>query len=332
MTKGEQEQKVSPSEFMRQLRPELYSDTSDRTTYLLDGTTLEYCLDTITARNQTHDFEIFCRKLCERTICPNLKPATGPEGGGDSKADTETIPVADEIATLTYVGEPNSGKERWAFAFSAKKTWAEKARNDVAGIVETQRGYQKVYCITAQFARAKDRARVEDELTKKYGLTVTILDRSWIVEQVVGGDRRDLAFNYLGVGQEIADARRLGPTDYSRSRQLENIEKLVANPDAFSGMEMQRVTEALVAAKLSRNLERPRTETDGRFARAVRLAERDGTFRQKLEANYEGIWTAFWWFDDVAHLNAGYDAFEKLVIDTDRNDGARTRVASIPIG
>jgi hypothetical protein len=317
MTEGVEKKKVSPSEFMRQLRPALYSDTSDRTTYLLDATTLEYRLETITARNQTHDFELFCRKLCERTICPNLKPATGPEGGGDSKADTETIPVADEIATLTYVGEPNSGKERWAFAFSAKKTWAEKARNDVAGIVETQRGYQKVYCVTAQFARAKDRARVEDELTKKYGLTVTILDRSWIVEQVVDGDRRDLAFNYLGVGQEIADARRLGPTDYSRSRQLEDVEKLIGNPDAFSGMEMQRVTEALVAAKLSRNLERPRTETDGRFARAVRLAERDGTSRQTLEAHYEWIWTAFWWFDDVAHLNASYDAFEKLVIDTD---------------
>lgn len=256
MTEGVEKKKVSPSEFMRQLRPALYSDTSDRTTYLLDATTLEYRLDTITARNQTHDFELFCRKLCERTICPNLKPATGPEGGGDSKADTETIPVADEIATLTYVGEPNSGKERWAFAFSAKKTWAEKARNDVAGIVETQRGYHKVYCVTAQFARAKDRARVEDELTKKYGLTVTILDRSWIVEQVVDGDRRDLAFNYLGVGQEIADARRLGPTDYSRSRQLEDFEKLIGNPDAFSGMEMQRVTEALLAAKLSRNLER----------------------------------------------------------------------------
>ncbi|MBK9160474.1 MAG: tetratricopeptide repeat protein [Nitrosomonadales bacterium] len=302
---------------MRRLRPELYSDTSDCTTYLLDATTLEYCLDTITARNQTHDFEIFCRKLCERTICPNLKPATGPEGGGDSKADTETIQVADEIATLSYVGEPNAGKERWAFAFSAKKTWAEKARNDVAGIVETQRDYQKIYCVTAQFARAKDRARVEDELTKKYGVTVTILDRSWIVEQVVGGDRMDLAFNYLGVGQEIADSRRLGPSDYSRTQQLEDIENGIGNPDAFAGIEMQRVTEALVAAKLSRNLERPRTETDGRFARAVRLAERDGTSRQKFEANYEWIWTAFWWFDDVAHLNDSYDVFEKLVIDTE---------------
>lgn len=317
MAEGEQEKRVFPSEFMRQLRPELYSDTSDRTAYLLDATTLEYCLDTITARNQTHDFEIFCRKLCERTICPNLKPATGPEGGGDSKADTETIPVADEIANLTYVGNANAGQERWAFAFSAKKKWAEKIRNDVAGIVATQRDYLKIYCVTAQFARAKDRARIEDELTKQYGVTVTILDRSWIVEQIVGGDRRDLAFNYLGVGQETSDARRLGPSDYSRSQQLEDIEEALANPEAFSGMEMQRVTEALVAAKLSRNLERPRTETDGRFARAVRLAEQDGTYRQKLEARYEWIWTAFWWFDDISHLNSSYDAFEKLVIDTD---------------
>ena len=296
--------RVSPSEFMRQLRPELYSDTENRTSYQLDEMALEYCLETITARNKTHDFEIFCRKLCERTICPNLKPATGPEGGGDSKADTETIPVADEIATLTYVGEANAGRERWAFAFSAKKTWTDKARSDVAGIVATQRGYQKIFCVTARFARAKDRARLEDELSEKHGVTVTILDRSWIVEQVVSGDRRDLAFNYLGVGQEVVDTRRLGPTDYSRVQQLEDIEKALGNPEAFAGMEMQRATEALVAAKLSRNLERPRTETDGRFARAVRLAEQDGTYRQRLEASYEWIWTAFWWFDDIAHLNA----------------------------
>jgi hypothetical protein len=311
------EKRVSPSAFMRQLRPEYYSDTEDHTAYRLDSTTLEYCLDTITARNQTHEFEIFCRKLCERTICPNLKPATGPEGGGDSKADAETVPVAEEIAILTYVGEPSSSQERWAFAFSAKKKWAEKVRNDVAGIIETGRGYQKIYCVTAQFARAKDRARIEDELSNRYGVTVTILDRSWIVDQVVECDRKDLAYNYLGIGQEMVDAHRLGPSDYSRSRQLEDIEKVIDDLEAFAGMEMQRVTEALIAAKLSRNLERPRTETDGRFARAVRLAERDGTFRQKLAARYEQIWTAFWWFDDVPYLNDNYDVFEALVIDTD---------------
>lgn len=104
MAEREQVKGVSPSKFMRELRPEFYSDTSDRTAYQLDASALEYHLDSITSRNQTHDFEIFCRKLCERTICPNLKPATGPEGGGDSKADSETIPIADEIATLTYMG------------------------------------------------------------------------------------------------------------------------------------------------------------------------------------------------------------------------------------
>jgi hypothetical protein len=312
-----QSEELAPSEFMRGLRPELYSDTGDRTTYVLDARTLEYCLNTITERNQTHGFEIFCRKLCERTICPNLKPATGPEGGGDSKADTETIPVADEIATLSYVGLANASRERWAFGFSAMRKWAVKVRKDVAGIIGTQRGYQKIYCVTSQFARAKDRARLEDELTEQYGVPVTILDRSWIVEQIIGGERRDLAFNYLDIGQANADTNRLGPSDYSRSRQLDDIEKELGIPEAFSGMETQRVTEALVAAKLSRNLERPRIETDGRFARAIRLAERDGTHRQKLEAAYESIWTAFWWFDDITRLNGSYDAFEKLVIDTD---------------
>ena len=111
-TNPERSEKLSPSAFMRQLRPELYSDTVDHTSYQLDAPTLEYHLDTITARNETHDFEIFCRKLCERALCPNLRPATGPEGGGDSKADTEMIPIADEIAALTYVGDANAGQER----------------------------------------------------------------------------------------------------------------------------------------------------------------------------------------------------------------------------
>lgn len=69
---------------------------------------------------------------------------------------------------------------------------------------------------------------------------------------------------------------RLGPTDYSRSSQLADIEKALSDPSAFEGMETQRVTEALLAAKLSRGLELPRTETDGRFARVVRLADQDG--------------------------------------------------------
>jgi hypothetical protein len=304
----------SPSAFMRKLRPEKYSDTRVRSAYQLDQDTFEYCLETITSRNETRDFELFCRKLCERTICPNLRPQTGPEGGGDSKVDSETLPVAEEIATLTYVGQPNVGRDRWAFAFSAKRKWMEKVRSDVAGIAGTDRGYQRIVCVTSQFAPAKARAALEDELTKKYGISITIHDRSWIVKEVIEGERKDLAYNYLNVGRSIEDHRRLGPQDYSRTQQLEDIEKELADPAAFAGMEGQRAMEALVAAKLSRELERPRAETEGRLARAIRFAEAGGTFRQKLEAHYENICTPLWWFDEIAPVNVAYAGFEAMAL------------------
>ncbi len=316
MQKKTQEKIVSPSEFMRQIRPELYSDSSPRVQHQLKGEVLSHHLDTITERNETHDFELFCRKLCERTICPNLRPATGPEGGGDSKADTETTPVSDEISKLTYVGLANSGSERWAFAFSAKKTWADKARSDVAGIIATNRGYKKIFFVTSRAARAKDRARVEKELTDKYGLEVTIHDRSWILDEVIDKNRRDLAYNYLGIGDKTSEPD-LGPSDYSRKKQLADIEKELTDPSAFVGMEMQRATEALVAAKLARELELPRIDVEGRLFRAVRLADDGGTQRQRLTARYETLWTAFWWFDDIKAIVNGYGDFEALVIGSE---------------
>ena len=304
--------RVLPSAFLRRLRPEYYSDSVVRDSYELDKSTLEYHLDTLTARNETHDFEIFCRKLCERVICPNLRPSTGPEGGGDSKVDTETYGVAEEICELFYIGKPKTGSERWAFAFSAKKRWKEKVKSDVAGIISTGRKYDRIICITSQFARAKDRADLEDTLGKVNEVPVEIHDRSWIVKEIIEHNRRDLAFNFLGIGKEVADKTRLGPIDYSRSQQLEEMELALAQPDGFQGIENQKVTEAIVCAKLARELEYSRIEIDGRFERAKRLANRFGTHRQQLEVEYETMWTAFWWFDDFLFLNASYDEFEAL--------------------
>lgn len=310
---GKQDGRVLPSVFMRKLRPEYYSDSADQALYVLEAPTLEYHLDTITSRNQTHDFELFCRKLCERSICPNLRPQTGPEGGGDSKADTETYAVAPELA-MTYLGEPSGASERWAFAFSAKKKWAEKVRTDVLGLVNTGRKYNRIICVTSRFAKAKDRARLEDELTAKYGVPVTIHDRSWIVKETIEADRKDLAFNYLNIGEMKSDPLHLGPQDYSRSRQMADLETSISSGASGSAAKYQQVTEALIAAKLSRNLERPRTETDGRFARAVRLAKANGSYHQQLEAEYEWLWTSYWWFDDIAHVNTSYAAFEEFAL------------------
>ena len=46
----------------------------------------------------------FARGLAERLICPNLLPHTGPTGGGDSKVDSETVPVADTLTLGWYSG------------------------------------------------------------------------------------------------------------------------------------------------------------------------------------------------------------------------------------
>src|SRR3546814_11868106 len=90
------------------------------------------------------------------TLFPYTTLFRSPEGGGDSKADSETFAVADEIATLHYVGEANSGSERWAFAFSAKKQWQQKARSDIEGIAGTGRPYTKVFVVTSRYGRSKD--------------------------------------------------------------------------------------------------------------------------------------------------------------------------------
>src|SRR5688572_24720903 len=113
----------NPSAFMRARRPELFSDSQTISEPCLSREVFEYQLETLTSRKQEIEFEHFCRKLAEKEICPNLKVQTGPTGGGDSKVDTETYPVADQIALRWYEGiGREASQERWAFVFSAKKT------------------------------------------------------------------------------------------------------------------------------------------------------------------------------------------------------------------
>lgn len=310
-------ERPTPAGFMRKLRPELYSDTVDRPLYILDRPMLEFQLETMTSRNEHQRFEIFCRKLCQRVICPNIRPQSGPEGGGDGKTDADTFPVAEAIADLTYIGSPGPGWNDWGFAFSAMKDWKRKVVKDVKGIAATGRKLERIYFVTSQPARAADRARIETELEQTHGIPVKILDRAWIVEEVIDHERKDIAHDYLGVGQMMSDPMRMGPEDYSRRRRLEDIERGLADPSTFAGMERQLVTEAMVAAQLSRNLELPRHETEGRHARAIRLAAKYGSARQQLEARHDALWTAFWWFDDAAAVSDGYGAIEAEALGAD---------------
>lgn len=304
---------------MRRRRPELFSDTKHVDEPQLSPEVFGYQLNTLTSRKEEGLFENFARRLCEKEICPNLVPQTGPTGGGDSKVDTETHPVAESLAEAWFEGiGKEAANERWGFAFSAKKDWLPKIRSDVAKAVATDRGYVRIFFVTNQFVRDKKRSEIQDALSKESGCTVTILDRTWITERIFGHHREQLAIDALGLTNVQSDRKAVvGPIDLERNKDLAQLEAEIGDPSRYKGLPYHRVEDCLVAAKLARGLEKTRIDVEGRFARAQQLADRVGDRRQKLRVVYEHAWTEFWWFDDFDQLNKLYDAVEKLAVGSD---------------
>ena len=311
----------SPREFMRARHPDLFSDSEQETAPALSKAVFEYHLETLTSRKEEYTFEHFCRKLAEHEICPNLRVQTGPTGGGDSKVDSETYPVASEIAERWWTGEPSGGSERWAFAFSAMKSWQKKVRADVANIVSTGRDYKRIYFFTNQFVSDKARARVEDEQKKSAGIPVHIVDRNWIVEKVYDHGHLGMAIAALaisGAGEETQ--RRHGPRDTERLTDLEELDAQIGDPARYEGARFQLAEDSLSGALLARALERPRHEVEGRFAQAERLAKPLGITQQLMRIAYNRAWTAYWWYEDYGLFNEFYSEVEGYLVDSTEAD------------
>ncbi len=304
---------------MRNRHPDLYSDSARVTTVELTQGLLEYHLETITNRNQENEFAYFARRLAEKEICPNLRPQTGPTGGGDSKADSETFPVSSEISELWVGSDPRAGEERWAFAFSAKKKWKGKVASDVRNIASTNRGYSRIYFITNQFAPDKSRAESEDSLSKETGINVTILDRSWIAKAVIENGRANIAIEALKI-EELRPLleKKLGPADLERQQELDELQRAIADPEHYQGARYQLIEDTLRAALLARGLERPKTEIDGLFLRADRLAKDSESVKQQLRIAYNYAWTLIFWFDDYHQLNSIYNTVEGFALNSNQ--------------
>ena len=307
----------SPKDFLRARRPEAFSDSWSEDENRLDRSLLEYHLDTITNRSQEVRFEEFARALAEKEVCPNLVPQTGPTGGGDSKADTETYPVADSLSLNWFVGVGRqSTTERWAFAASAKKTWGQKVRADVASIAGTGRGYTKIFFTSSRYIRSKDRAAAEDELSKKYGVEVRIFDRTWILDKIFQNKREDLAIKKLDLAITRVPTINKGPLDLQRERDLEEVEARIEEAATAEQYSLHLADDSLTSAILSRALGRPRIETDGRFERADRIVQKCGIPHQYVRNGYDRAQTAFWWYEDFPEFLARYDAMEERVRDS----------------
>jgi len=319
MDKPQSPTDFSPKSMMKSWRPEKFSDTEHSSRQILSRTILEYHLDTLTSRNQETEFERFALAVARATVCPNLRPQTGPAGGGDGKVDTETIPVADQLTYSWIVGEANTtaASERWGFAFSAKKRWKDKLKSDIAKIAETNRGYGKAFFISNQLISDRNTSELQDALSKEHGMDVRILGRNWLMDQVYEKKLELKAIDLLGidVGEQIEP--KLGPLDASRTDLLAQLDKQIETEVEEGNFSPDIVNACLNSSRLSRELELPRADVEGRYARSQRLAEKCGTPQQKLEVAYQRAWTAHFWHEDFELFDRLYTEVEKLAQNSD---------------
>jgi len=304
----------TPYDFYKNLYPEQFSDSKKSTKIDLNKEMFEYYLDTVTSRSQEKEFEDFCRKIAEKEICPNLIFQTGPTGGGDSKVDTETYPVSDDIALSWYSGiGREASKERWAFAISAKKDWKSKVKSDVKKIVETGRGYSVIYFMSNQFISDKKRAATEDELEEIYKVNIRILDRMWLLEKVFSGEHEKIAVESFNMSDRFRETDEVGSNDYAKRKRLDAVEGQIKE-EIENGNYHLLPEKALEAAIISRELELPNIETSGRFERAQNITNKYGTHVQKKECVYQWAWTMYWWYMDYEEFYTRYNKFESLVV------------------
>lgn len=305
----------SPKEMMKSRRPHRFSDSPSSSEPQLSRTILEYHLDTLTSRNQETEFERFALAISKSAICPNLRPQTGPAGGGDGKVDTETFPVVESLTFSWYIGDEvaRSASERWAFAFSAKKQWKGKLISDIEKIASTKRGYTKAFFISNQLISDRNSSKQQDELTEKYGMDVRILSRTWLLDQVFEKRLELVAIELLGIEVNALKPAKLGPNDSVRKERLSEIDREIEETVQQEKKTPDLVNASLESARLARELELPKIEVEGRYVRAERLAEECGTAQQKLEVAYQQAWTAYFWHEDFDQFYSFYRKLESLV-------------------
>ncbi|MEX4005287.1 hypothetical protein AB4Y38_41400 [Paraburkholderia sp. EG285A] len=310
--------KYSPSLYMRERHPDLFSDSISAMEYQVEREILSYHLETLTNQKDETAFENFAQRLCEKFIAPNIRPQTGPVGGGDGKTDAETFPVSGEISARWFVPDNYKASERKAFAFSAKKTWRSKIKSDVAAIAGTKRDYDHIICVTNQFVPAKKSADLQDELLKQHGIPVTILDRTWLLDRVFMHDSMAIAVEELGVGKGTEKrTKKVGPSDAVRAAELDTLEAKIADGSQYQGQPAALVEDARHAALLARGLEHAPADVNGRFDRALRLARDNNIKKLELAIAYEWAWTSYFWLEDHIRTSELYDEVEHLALGSE---------------
>ncbi|GAA0062653.1 hypothetical protein [Clostridium sp. CTA-1] len=308
-------------EAFKKMHPEQFSDSKIIKKAQLSKAFMDYYLGTVSSRSQEKEFEQFCQKIIEAELCPNLLTQTGPTGGGDSKVDSETYPVAEILTETWFYGDGNkAGTERWAFAVSAKREWNGKVKSDVEKIVkvndEEERGYTKIFFLSNQYISDKKRAQKEDELRNIYKMDIRIFDKNWLLDKIFAKDSNKLiAIDCFHLSENLLDEKMVGEHDYSRQIELRSIGEKLAKPTELKISEI--IPLAKKSIELGRELEYNKHDILGLIDRYKRLANEYGNKNEKIECMYECAWTIYWWYTDETEFYELYIELEKLVLQED---------------
>lgn len=307
----------SPYNFLKSRRPNKFSDSVLLKKAKLTREFFDFYLNSLTSRSQEKLFEGFCKRIVEFEVCPNLITQTGPTGGGDSKVDSETYPVSDDVSLTWYSGiGREAASERWAFAISAKKDWKAKVKSDVAKILSTDREYKKIFFMSNQYISDKKRADTEDELSRIHAIDIRIFDRNWLLDRLFQNNREHIAVEVFNLSNDFIDEQKIGQLDYRRKQELEEIEQNIKKLASERKFDLEIVDKSIRAAILSRELELPLNDTTGRFNRASILAVKYGTDFQMKECSYQWAWSLYWWYEEFDEFINKYCDYEKNVIGT----------------
>lgn len=289
----------TPSQFYRHLRPEYFSDSKIVAKVVLPREQLDYELSKISV-NQKHDsFETLCRKLAEKLISPNLIPQVGPTGGGDGKTDSETYPVSSFISGRWFVKDNKWNEdENWAFAISAKTDWKPKVKSDVKKIIETKRGYTKIFFFSNQKISSKNKKEIQDQTKIDNNIDLIILDAEWILEKVYSNRLLNEVIESLNLSRVYLEEKHIGSRDTERLKELEELENQINSPNRFFEIDFQLFEDCLESAIISRMLELPKAEVIGRFERAINFANKLKNIQLKIRGHYQFAWTLINWYDD----------------------------------
>lgn len=308
---------TTPAEFYKISRPEYFSDSETISEVKMPKETLAFELDKITTNQKQDEFETLCRRLAEKFISPNLIPQVGPTGGGDGKTDSETYPVSTSISNRWFTPENGWEKdEKWAFAISAKKTWKEKLKKDVKSITDTNRGYSKIYFMTNQTPSSRSKKQAQDELKSQLDIEIIILDGKWILEKVYNNNLMDLVVDSLNLSDAYKIKVKVGPNDIERLKRLQELEDKINNSNRYFEYDFQLVEDTLEAAILSRMLEKPKDEIEGKFDRAFRFCKKINNDRQWTRLYYQRAWTYAQYFDDYIAFVSDYKQLVNLMNST----------------